>query len=675
MTKQIYDLRQLSWTLTGWNPFEWRLPRSGNPATGRDACISPVPAQVPGSVQMALLQSQIIPDWNVGMQAQACEWVENRHWVFTTTVPADWLRGRHVRLRALGLDHSGWLLINGQEVGTFANAFVPHVFDLDAFLLPNEEVTLSIIFACPARWLGQFGLTPQMTSWEPRFNYTWDWLPRLVQIGIWDDLCLEVFDEYEIASFHCTTSVEESTDATAPLGAVRIWGEITAPRNASIHITLSEKADGSAAEKTCLYQQRYRAEEFAAGIMKTQLPVRLWYPNGSGQQPLYTVAIELFNESGECEERLERQVGFKIVNWRPCEGSVADADPWLCVVNHQDVFLQGINWTPIRPNFADVTPDEYRHRLRIYRDMGCNLLRVWGGAFLEKSCFYELCDELGLLVWQEMPLSSSGVDNAPPEDAASVQTLQTILLSYISRRQHHVSLLLWCGGNELEEAGRTGKPVNMTSPLIRSLGQIVAVADPGRRFLSSSPSGPRFSADEAHMGQGCHWDTHGPWTVEGDVEGVWAHYWQTDDSLFRSEVGAPGASSVELLASVAGRGALLPVDWDNPLWRRTSWWIEHPQFVEEYGRDPETIEEYVSWSQQRQAKALVIAARACKGRFPRCGGFLVWMGHDAFPCAANTSILDYAGAMKPAAHELSTIFHTDPLALREEPAASGIIAD
>ena len=669
MTKQTYHLRHLSWTLTGWNPFEWRLPRSGDPATGLDASVPPIPAQVPGSVQQALLQAGLLPDWQVGMQTQACEWVENRHWVFTTKLPTTWLKGRYVRLRALGLDHAGWLLVNGREVGTFANAFVPHVFDLNEFLLQDEETTISIIFDCPARWLGQFGYTSQMTAWEPRFNYGWDWTPRMVQIGIWDDLLLEVSDELEIQSLRCTTEVEQQTGTDEARGILHVQGDVKAAANAIVRVTLVKWTTASMDEGLPIFQESYPAYELTMGINKTQLPVQLWYPNGSGGQPLYRVQIELFDVDGICVESLTRRVGFKIVNWQACEDAPVEADPWLCVVNGTPIFLQGVNWTPIRTNFADVSREDYRIWLSRYREMGCNLLRVWGGAFLEKSCFYDLCDEYGLLVWQELPLSSSGLDNAPPEDAASVQSLQSIALSYIQRRQHHISLLLWCGGNELEEWGKPGNPVNLTSPLIRHLRQVMTAADPGRRFLTSSPSGPRFEAEEQTMGQGRHWDVHGPWVAEGDLTD-WARYWQHDDSLFRSEVGVPGASASALIQTFAAGQVVLPVDWANPLWRRTGWWIEQPRFVAEHGRDPETLEEYVQWSQQRQAEALSIAARACKSRFPRCGGFLVWMGHDAFPCTANTSILDFSGEMKPAAHALSRIFHTTALALRDGEASS-----
>jgi beta-mannosidase len=325
------------------------------------------------------------------------------------------------------------------------------------------------------------------------------------------------------------------------------------------------------------------------------------------------------------------------------------------VVNGTPVFLQGVNWTPIRPNFADVTAEEYRQRVQAYRELGCNVLRVWGGAFLEKPVLYDLCDELGLLVWQEFPLSSSGIDNWPPEDAGSIAALTAVAESYVRRRQHHVSLLCWCGGNELQgslDGGKTGggKPVDLSHPLMRAFADTVARLDPGRRFLASSSSGPLFYAHRSEFGKGLHWDVHGPWKGESE------EYWREDDSLFRSEVGAPGASPADIIRDHAGNLPLLPGTADNPLWRRTSWWIEWPEFLAEQGREPATIEEYVDWSQKRQAMFLVRAASACKARFPRCGGFIVWMGHDCFPCTANTAILDLYGRPKPAALALAEVF-------------------
>jgi beta-mannosidase len=136
----------------------------------------------------------------------------------------------------------------------------------------------------------------------------------------------------------------------------------------------------------------------------------------------------------------------------------------------------------------------------------------------------------------------------------------------------------------------------------------------------------------------------------------WAEYWNNDDALFRSESGAPGTSSADLIRAYLGEYAETPGTLENELWRRTSWWIEWPHFVKEQGREPERLDEYVAWSQKRQADALRILVSAEKRRFPTVGGCLLWMGHDSFPCAANTSIIDFWGRPKPAALAVSAVW-------------------
>ena len=182
------------------------------------------------------------------------------------------------------------------------------------------------------------------------------------------------------------------------------------------------------------------------------------------------------------------------------------------------------------------------------------------------------------------------------------------------------------------------------------MGREVAALDPDRRFIHTSPSGPRALAEESDYGRGLHWDIHGPWRAASES------YWKNDDSLFRSEVGAPGASSVEILERYNAPLSVLPLDESNPLWRRFNFWLQAEPFQKDHGRQPRDLREYVDWSQRFQSEALQRAARACKGRFPACGGIIIWMGHDSFPCTANTAILDFEGKPKPAAIALSKIF-------------------
>jgi beta-mannosidase len=195
--------------------------------------------------------------------------------------------------------------------------------------------------------------------------------------------------------------------------------------------------------------------------------------------------------------------------------------------------------------------------------------------------------------------------------------------------------------------------------MVARLAFLMEHDDPGRRFVPTSSSGPRFGADEKEFGQGLHWDVHGPWIAAGDLDGDWSRYWGNDDALLRSETGAPGASPVDLIREHLGDCSETPCTLDNPIWRRTPWWIEWPEFLRQGGAEKATLEEYVAWSQARQARALAIAAAACKDRFPRCGGFIVWMGHDSFPCMANTSIIDFHGRPKPAALALGEIFRAE----------------
>src|ERR1019366_9806272 len=202
--KSSRDLATASWTLTGYAPDAWRF-LEGSDLGAPNFCseIAPMPARVPASVQQLLLEHGLIPDWSRGMDSRAAEWVENRIWIFSTTLPGAWLEAGKVRqLRCAGLDHAGWVCCNGRLVGRFANGFTEHVFDLSAVPLADENA-LQIVFDLPPRWLGQFNFTSRIRDWKARFNYTWDWQPRLVQIGIWDRVSLEVADGRELANLRC----------------------------------------------------------------------------------------------------------------------------------------------------------------------------------------------------------------------------------------------------------------------------------------------------------------------------------------------------------------------------------------------------------------------------------------------------------------------------------------
>ena len=627
-------------------PEAWRLEMSMELGLTIRADVPAVPAKVPGSVQAALRDVGILPDWRIGLNTRMCEWAEHRHWIYETVLPSEWCDkpGRKI-LRADGLDYQGHIILQGKIVGDFKGSFVPHRFDLTGALQPGAN-KLQIVFTDVPQFLG--GFTSKITTWKERFNYGWDWTPRLVQIGIWDTLLFDVDegDKIEDWSAYTTYDLESGT------GQVHL--RTTLRQHATTKVELALTND----RKEVIHRQ-----ELAAGTTiessTPPVPLSAWNVRGQGDQTLYSLTLRLLDASGQMLDEQTKRVGFRQITWKQCEGAPAGAEPWICCVNGNDTFLRGFNWVPLLPNFADATEEQYRAMLAAYHDIGTNVLRVWGGAVLEKEFFYNLCDELGILIWQEFPLCSSGFDNWPPEEPEAIGGMDEIVRSYITRRQHHASLLLWCGGNELQgslDGGKTGagKPVDVSHPMIAAMAQAVSEIDPTRRFLPTSASGPRFLADEKDFGKGLHHDVHGPWNHSGDLES-WKRYWDNDDSLFRSETGMPSASPADLLTEF-GQSQAMPASAENLWWNHvSSCWIQWEEYLAQ-GGSTTSLDEFVQWSQQRQTTFLAAAAEATQRRFPRVGGFIGWMGHDCFPCPTNTSVIDCKARPKPAALALRKLW-------------------
>ena len=643
------EAANLSWQLVGWRPFHWRLRQSMELGTELNADVNPIPVTLPSSVQCALKEAGILPDWNLGMQSRYCEWVEHRHWEFVANIPEGFFGTRKtVRLVSQGLDHSGWILVDGKEVACFTGSLVPHIFDLSEWLGDRQAHHLSIVFDKPPAEQGQIGYSSKSKYFKPRFSYGWDWCPRFVHIGIWNDLYFETgAKSIDVKYVRANLNLDNTT------GQMQVRLDANGLAD-SVVFRLSRNGK-SFWEQTETLGTKCREWNY------DNLDIEAWWPNGMGEQPLYD-----FEVIAQCDSQIIQtqrySLGFKRIEWKPCENASPDALPWICVTNGMPIFLQGVNWTPVAMDFSSVSESDYRHRINLYKEMGCNVLRIWGGAYLEKEIFYQLCDESGILVWQEFPLSSSGLDNCTPGDTEVINELCSIARTYISRLGHHVSKLLWCCGNELQrnKVGQEsfGVPLDFSDPCLRALQKVVEEEDPLVRVLPTSSSGPSFYAFSENFGKGIHHDVHGPWQMEGSLE-EWTDYWEKDDALFRSETGLAGASSVALIDQYCGTSNPWPPRSDNPYWLHSnSWWIHWDVLKDRLtgSTDREKYESFVELSQQRQARGLAIAAMSCKQRFPRCGGFILWMGHDAFPCLSNTAIIDFEGNPKLAYHALKDVF-------------------
>jgi beta-mannosidase len=310
--KSRYDLSTLDWTVEGYTPYLWKFERLYGGMGNNPRCIDvpAVPARVPGSVQGALRAAGILPDWNIGTNWRECEWVENRHWMYRTHLPDGWLdKQATFRLECLGLDYCGWVYVNNREVAEFKGTHIPHVFGITPYLADADNV-LEIIFALPPRWLGQFGYSSQMTEWKTRFNYTWDWSPRLVQVGIWDSITLVALTGSEISTLDCTTDA----DPVKGTGNLEVKGTVNAGDSHSVKLILAN-------ESGTVQSGLFSLSQYQQGIRWDNLPVKLWWPNLAGEQPLYTLTCALLDGRGIELDRQQRRLGFKHVEWIPCEGA------------------------------------------------------------------------------------------------------------------------------------------------------------------------------------------------------------------------------------------------------------------------------------------------------------------------------------------------------------------
>jgi beta-mannosidase len=336
---------------------------------------------------------------------------------------------------------------------------------------------------------------------------------------------------------------------------------------------------------------------------------RLWWPNGMGDQHLYRV------------DGLE--VGFRTVEL---------ADDYALVVNGRRTAIRGWNWVPIDALYGVPRPEKLAHLLRLAARAHVNLVRVWGGGLIETPEFYELCDRLGLLVWQEFSQSSSGMESIPSDDPEFVATMEREARAIVPRLRHHPSLAIWCGGNELDADDST--------PVIRALRDVVHELDPGRSWLATSPLGR---------------DEHGPW----EHQGLRKHYSDYDarTGLLHSEFGVEGMTNRRALEALIDEEQRWPADRTNPVYEHLgAWWNNAPLVQAAFGgriRDVETMRRASQWLQYEGLRYAVEAT------LRRGAGTIPWQFDESYPNAWCTAAVDHRGDPKPAYYGVARAYRPD----------------
>ena len=606
----------------------WTLHVSGDD-------FGPVPAAVPGSVYHDLLAAGRIDDpfWRDN-ETEALKLMERDFtYARTFTAPAALLACDQVLLRCEGLDTLADIEVNGQPVGCADNVHRTWEFDVKPLLRVGGN-DIVITFRSPTRFIREAyaadrcdGSSDAMRGFphlrKAHCMFGWDWGPRLPDAGIWRDIAVIGVETARIRDVHVRQRHEDGrVTLSIDTHLLRCAGGET---SVAVTVTAPDGEAFSASGETC---------ELA--IDKPML----WWPNGLGDQPLYTVCVVLSRDGVELD-RWERRVGLRTLTVK------REKDQWgegFChCVNGVSVFAMGADYIPEDNLLPRVTPRRTRRLLEDAKLANFNCVRVWGGGYYPDDWFYDACDELGLLVWQDFMFACAVYDLTDAFEA----NIRAEFTDNIRRLRHHASLALWCGNNEMEQFVSVGEWVSskrQAADYIKMyeyiLPQVLKTEDPDTFYWPASPSsGGSFDAPQD--------------PDRGDV-----HYWDvwhgmkpfTDyrNHLFRyvSEFGFQSFPCVDTIESFT-----LPEDRNvfsyvmEKHQRNASANGKIAEYLSQMYKYPATLEGFVYASQLLQAQAMQYGVEHWRRNRGRCMGAVVWQLNDCWPVVSWSSI-DYYGRWK-----------------------------
>ncbi len=420
-------------------------------------------AEVPGLVQMDLLRNKLIPDPFYRDNEKALQWIGLTDWEYQTEfdVEAATLARGHVELLFAGLDTYADVYLNDGELLKADNMFrswrVPvkdrlHAGKNNLRIVFHSPIKLMLpkVKALPYRLptVGQVqivseeGIATDPYTRKAPYNYGWDWGPRYITEGIWLPVKLLAWDDLRIDNFHIRQQKVTRDEA-------QLLAEFDIVAGAKSDVSLAVEHDGAGSGKTAAAEQKVHLDE---GANHLAIPFRiahpsLWYPNGYGPQTLYKFFAALSVTRGKkavVEDRAELRTGLRSLELRRVP------DEWgksfTFVVNGIPIFAKGANVIPFDSFSTRVTPVQHRQILQAARDAHMNMIRHWGGGYYETDDFYDICDELGIMVWQDFMFGGAMV----PGDPAFQENVRQEAVEQVKRLRDHPSISLWSGNNEVE---------------------------------------------------------------------------------------------------------------------------------------------------------------------------------------------------------------------------------
>ncbi len=622
---------------------------------------SPVPARVPGNVELDLIRAGRLPaELARGNNIYKLRELENHQWWYSRTFEAPRIQsGERCDLVFEGADTLASVWLNGTRIAALENMLIPHRLDITEQLCSGENrLVIGIDSAVLAA--REYALNPgelaMENNWESLWirkaphMFGWDIMPRAVSAGLWRGVYLEVLPETRFRTVYTATmsvDVEKRSawfwlnwDIQSPDWPVDDW---------TVRLTMAAAEDDAV-----VLQKDFPVLCMAACQRFEVKDIDLWWPRGSGKASLYRIRLELLDGENRLLAEREERHGFRTVKLERTDMTTADgAGEFAFRVNGEKIFIKGTNWVPLDA-FHSRDAERLDETLDMVCDLNCNMIRCWGGNVYEDQPFFNRCDEEGILVWQDFAFACALYPQTPEFHEKVRQEAEAL----IPLLRNHPSLALWAGNNEVDYSYFAALPKldpNKADKISREiLADACRRADPWRDYL---PSSPYFSS--ALWEAGCPDDRRPEdhlWGPRDDFKGP---YYLSSGAHFVSEIGYHGCPSRESLEKMMTPENLWP-------WQENEEWLTHavrpqPRSVEFnyrlalmakqisvlFGKAAETLDDFVFASQVSQAEALkyfIERFRIGKGRRT---GILWWNVRDGWPQISD-GIVDYYGAKKTA---------------------------
>ena len=630
-----------------------------------------LPASVPGTVHTDLMANGLIEDPFYRLNERKVQWVDKKDWVYQCSfeVSPDEFERQHHELRFEGLDTYASVYVNDIRVLHSNNMHRTYTVDVKEHLLEGTN-TLRIRLESPikkgvelydaldytipvsANDQAETGEVPggkrvNVFTRKAAYHYGWDWGPRLVTSGIWRPVTLVCWDDFRFTDM--VLNQELNGDVARVLAHLEIESSI---ENANALLQLKLDDDVIASTKVRLSKGK---QDFNIPI-KIDRP-ELWWPNGLGKQHLYNVEVKL--QRKEVISTVNQYFGIRTIELTA--DSVLSQPNFYFKVNGKPTFAKGVNYIPQDIFLPRVNHRDYERILQAAADANVNMIRVWGGGVYENDRFYELCDSLGLMVWQDFMFACAMY----PGDKDFLENVKQEAIDNVKRLQKHPSMALWCGNNEVLAAwkrwGWEQTAIEEQSPEIAHkiwqhydtlfhhiLPEVVSEYHRGIDYWASSPS-----ASEGLPEEYTHGDTHywGVWWGKEPFENF-----NTKISSFMSEYGFqsfPIYESFEKFSEKQDRDMYSEVMKSHQRSSIGNATIE--EYMKRSHRKPIGFEDLLYMSQLLQADGIQTAIEAHRRNKDRCYGSLYWQLNDCWPGASWSSI-DYYGKWKALHYKVKEAF-------------------